>query len=355
MSSRRFDRLLNCCGLALLLGVAAGGTAVLLAPGSALRPRVARAGDPPAAATASTAATPLDPAAWGEDHVGQPVPEFVESGECLFCHRGSVGGDWQRNRHALTIHDVAPDGAELKPLVAAHAEAAAQVRLLLGHSRSVRYLRKSEKYGHLDLLNVGAAGTRGGRFKLTGDAEPVWQPEHFNQRCAGCHSLAVDPETAAFAAPSLDCFACHGDATEEHANEPALMPLAKARRDPPRVVVSICAQCHVRHGHSRSTGRPYATNFVAGDNLFKDFEVDWSAADDPALNTIDRHVLENVRDVVLWGREELTCVSCHTVHKSDDSRHRELPRTTSCQVCHEPDKPLTEFLRSEVHSPLCEY
>ena len=29
----------------------------------------------------------LDPAAWGSDHVGQAVPEYMESGECLFCHR----------------------------------------------------------------------------------------------------------------------------------------------------------------------------------------------------------------------------------------------------------------------------
>ena len=42
------------------------------------------------------------------------------------------------------------------------------------------------------------------------------------------------------------------------------------------MVTSICAQCHVRTGKSRSTGLPYPNNFVAGDNLFRDFQVDFS-------------------------------------------------------------------------------
>ena len=33
----------------------------------------------------------LDPAAWGSDHVGKPVPEYVTGDECLFCHRDDVG------------------------------------------------------------------------------------------------------------------------------------------------------------------------------------------------------------------------------------------------------------------------
>jgi hypothetical protein len=32
-----------------------------------------------------------DPAAWGTNHVGQPVPEYVHGDECLFCHRFNVG------------------------------------------------------------------------------------------------------------------------------------------------------------------------------------------------------------------------------------------------------------------------
>src|SRR5262245_22811720 len=49
---------------------------------------------------------PLDPAAWGSDHVGKPVPEYTTGDECLFCHREKVGPAWAANRHNLTIRAV---------------------------------------------------------------------------------------------------------------------------------------------------------------------------------------------------------------------------------------------------------
>ena len=67
------------------------------------------------------------------------------------------------------------------------------------------------------------------------------------------------------------------------------------------MVTSICASCHVRFGKSKTCGLPYPTNFVAGDNLFKDFQVDFGQADDEKLNPADRHVIANVRDVVVEG------------------------------------------------------
>src|SRR5262245_32164886 len=45
----------------------------------------------------------LDPAAWGSDHVGKPVPEFTTGDECLFCHREKIGTKWAENPHNLTI------------------------------------------------------------------------------------------------------------------------------------------------------------------------------------------------------------------------------------------------------------
>ena len=40
----------------------------------------------------------IDPAAWGESHGGQLVPEFTHGYECLFCHRNDIGPGWQKNR-----------------------------------------------------------------------------------------------------------------------------------------------------------------------------------------------------------------------------------------------------------------
>src|SRR5205807_2128167 len=139
--------------------------------------------------------------------------------------------------------------------------------------------------------------------------------------CAGCHATAVDVKERSFAARSLDCYVCHGEVVLEHSKNTALVHLSRKRKDDARVVTSICAQCHIRTGKSRSTGLPYANNFVAGDNLFRDFQVDFSDTALAKLNPGDRHVLENIRDVVILGKEEITCLSCHEVHKQSSKKH----------------------------------
>lgn len=337
-------------GLLLALGLAGLGL-LLLGPANHA-PRVL------AAQPAATPTETLDPAAWGSDHVEEDLPEYVEQGECLFCHRIEVGKTWQTDPHAVTVRDAEPDHPAQKALAAqpATAELAAAVQLLVGGDQHLRFARRSARFGQLELLDVGAQRGRGRSFRLVHAEHPEWLPgDHFAHGCAGCHTSGVDPTTGSFFALANDCFVCHGDVPLDHTEEAALVHLAKTRRDPPRVVTSICAQCHLRGGRSQSTGRPYATNFVAGDNLFRDFQVDWSLADNPELNPGDRHVWQNARDVVLYGRESTTCLSCHQVHGNDTKRHRDLPDGPQCLVCHEPGKPKNEPLRYEVHSDVCEY
>jgi hypothetical protein len=308
------------------------------------------------AAEAPVAKT-LDPAAWGEDHVGQEIPEYMESGECLFCHRNEVGTTWGANKHNRTIREPEADNAALAALQGnpATKSLADEVQLILGDTRENRFLKRSAAYGKLDLLSTGATLSRTGRAKLDHVEQPAWNPDIFAAECAGCHATAIDPETHAFAAPSLDCFVCHGDAPPEHANDAKLMPLAKNRKESPAAVTSICAQCHVRFGKSKSTGLPYPNNFVAGDNLFRDFEVDFAQADDPKINHADQHVLDNVRDVVLYGRESLTCLTCHNVHTGSSKAHREVPDQKYCLHCHEAGKSKKEHIPYEVHSERCRY
>jgi hypothetical protein len=121
------------------------------------------------------------------------------------------------------------------------------------------------------------------------------------------------------------------------------------------VIASICGQCHLRGGKSRSTGLPYPNNFVGGDNLFRDFQVDWTKADDTRLNPGDRHVWSNTRDVVLDGRGEMTCLTCHDVHGRSTVRHRTLADEQYCGHCHEPGRPKSLVRQYEVHSEVCEY
>ena len=255
------------------------------------------------------------PAAWGADHVGQAVPEYIDGEECLFCHRREIGAAWPANPHAQSLRSDGLDG------------------FLLG-ARQLRLARP----GLLEIrTNTG------------------WDAEKFAERCAGCHASGVDPESKLFWSVGIDCYACHGDTPLEHTADTSRVWFSNERPGEAREIVSICGQCHLRGGRSRSTGRPYAANFVAGDNLFRDFEVDWARADDPSLDPADRHVWFNARQVAVEGEERLTCLRCHDVHAASSERHRRVLRNPVCWTCHQEAEKLTPPPKTENHSPVCEY
>ena len=158
----------------------------------------------------------------------------------------------------------------------------------------------------------------------------------------------------AFSAFGLDCYTCHGVVNLEHTGDTALNWLSKKRRDDVEAVTAIGAQCHLRGGKSRTTGLPHANNFVAGDNLFKDYAVDFSRADDENLNAGDRHVWRNVRDVVV-GRSDVKCISCHRVHANSSDKHRRVLTGAICLECHNAQGPRKAVKRYRVQSALCEY
>jgi predicted CXXCH cytochrome family protein len=288
--------------------------------------------------------------------VGKPVPEYTTGDECLFCHR-EVGKTWGENRHNLTIRPYdpeSPSGLALKQPPAK--EFADAVKLVLGGRHRHRFLKPAKEYGKLDLLSIEWVPPRAGRpGKLASVERPHWNATQFADSCAGCHATAVDPKEKAFASVSLDCYTCHGNVPAEHAKKPELAYLSPKRKDEARVVTSICAQCHVRTGKSKETGRPYPTNFVAGDNLFRDFQVDFSPEALRDQSTADRHVLENVRDVVLLGRDAVTCLSCHDVHGSSSKKHHRVPKGENCLTCHKADPPGDELKPFTNFSKTCGY
>jgi len=283
-------------------------------------------------AAGAWAQTRLDPAAWGSDHVGKPVPEFVHGDECLFCHRNDIGPGWQKNPHGIAVRQ-REDAAELIQKL----NPPADVEFFLGSRNRIRFLKKSG-YGKFAMLS----------------SKGEWEKDKFADRCAGCHSTGVEPKTRAFAAFGLDCYTCHGVVDLEHTADTAKMWLSKKRRDDTKAITSICAQCHLREGKSRSTGLPYANNFMAGDNLFKDYQVDFSKAEDQALNPGDRHVWRNVRDVVVNG-SDVTCLSCHRVHANSSAKHRRVLTGAICLDCHHAQGPKKAVKHYEIHSALCEY
>jgi len=298
----------------------------------------------------------LDPKAWGGNHAGKPVPEFVQGDECLFCHRNDIGPGWPTNTHGATVRqkEDAPKLAEFLKGQAPLAPIAGEIEYFMGSRHRVRFLKKAG-YGKFALLNTQAALGADGRFQLSGDGKLAWDAERFANRCAGCHASGVDASTKAFAAFGLDCFTCHGVVDPKHTGDTSQVFLSKKRRTESQVITSTCAQCHLRMGKSRSTGLPYPNNFVAGDNLFQDYELDFGKADDESLNPGDRHILRNVRDVVVYGLESPTCVSCHDVHKQSSLKHHRTPRTAICSDCHNAEGSIKGSKAYTVHSAVCEY
>src|SRR6266404_4261381 len=248
-----------------------------------------------------------------QDHVGKPVPNYVTGDECLFCHRVKVADTWQQNPHARTVWPN-EKGDEF-----------------IG-AKLARPLRKAG-YGKFDILNVDKKN---------------WDKNKFADRCAGCHTTAVDPETKAFSATALDCYTCHGVADPNHTKDTTLMRFSSKYPKNAQEIVSVCGSCHLRGGKSRSSGLPYPNNFAPGDDLFRDFDVDLSQADN------DRHVFTNVRDVLKNG-STVTCLNCHAIHTDSSTKHKRVLTSAICQDCHNAEGPKSVVKKYEVHSALCEY
>lgn len=300
---------------------------------------------------------PLNPAAWGGNHVGKPIPDFVHGDDCLFCHRNDIGPTWQKNSHGITVRE-RQDAPSLVTVLKSQpvlASVEPKVEYFMGSRHYVRFLKKNG-YGKFDILSTQAVLSENGQAKDWQNVEaPKWDPDKFGNQCAGCHSTAVDPKLKAFSAFGLDCYTCHGNVNLEHTNDTSLIFLSKKSKKDPKAIESDCAQCHLRMGKARSTGLPYPNNFIAGDNLFQDYQVDLSKADDASLNAGDRHVLQNVRDVVVYGKDFPTCVNCHQVHANSSEKHRRMPQSEICMDCHNADDHYKSVKKYTVHSSLCEY
>jgi hypothetical protein len=305
----------------------------------------------------------VDPAAWGSNHVGKPMPEYVHGDECLFCHRNDIGTTWQKNAHGVTVRQ-REDAPELDAMLKAQpalASRASEIEYFLGSRNRVRFLKK-DGYGKFATLSAQAvvgepkqpSQPKLSTARLLGGDSLTWDREKFGASCAGCHSTGVDAKEKTFSAFGLDCYVCHGDVNLDHTKDTSLILLSKKRRSDAKVITSICAQCHLRETKSRSSGLPWPNNFVAGDNLFQDLVVDWAKADDEKMNGGDRHVWRNVRDVAVLGKETVTCLSCHQVHGNSSLKHRRVLRTEACSDCHR-DEGYKDLKSFTVQSGLCEY
>ena len=169
---------------------------------------------------------------------------------------------------------------------------------------------------------------------------------------------AVDSVTRQFQSMGNDCYTCHGDVPEAHTKDKSKALLASGRTEDPKVVVSMCAQCHLRGGKSKTTGLPYAYNFFPGEDLFKDYQVDFAKADDKTLNPGDRHIYWLAREVMQNGEKKVTCITCHKIHAQSTKLHWVAFRSRGsnppmCLICHSTEGAYTPGY--VVHSATCEY
>lgn len=301
----------------------------------------------------------------GSSHVGKPLPDYLTGDECLFCHRNTVGSNWNVNEHQKTLRPMAAV-PEIEAVLRSHPNLqsfADQVRFVLGNERQIRLLKKSEKYGRLDILSAVLQPNQDGSVSLVNKDAFHWDTETFGQRCAGCHATAVDSRTQSFSATGIDCYACHGVVDLRHAKDTSLVFLSKKRNDPPSVIASTCGQCHIRTGQSKASGLPYANNHVVGDNLFADFEVDLSSESLAAAPPRERHILANIRDSLHFQKQtekkaanqSISCLSCHNVHRGSVRKHRKIDPSDYCHICHQPSDMELTYNRKEKHHALCGY
>jgi hypothetical protein len=235
----------------------------------------------------------------------RPVHEGYPTGDaCLFCHRNDIGATWLDNSHAWTTRAVSEEPVVGPlPADATHVIGKDPFRAL-----------KQTGYGKLSLRTVGGS---------------EWQDNVFAKECAGCHTTAVDPDTGQFSSLGLDCYSCHGNVPDDHATRKNTALLAKGRKASPREVLSICGSCHLRGGRSKATGRPYPDAFVAGDDLFQDFDV--NGVPRAQLDESDTHVHVKTR-AVLEGKSTKTCVDCHRVHGPPERKDGGAARHSD--ICH---------------------
>ncbi|NUM55157.1 MAG: hypothetical protein HUU46_16050 [Candidatus Hydrogenedentes bacterium] len=229
-------------------------------------------------------------------------------------------------------------------------EKAKGAEFVMGRNARLRFLKPTDAYGTLALLGASWLPET-----KTWKGSATWDSAKFGAKCSGCHASGVDSTTKTFQMPSLDCHTCHGLAVPEHTEDGGLMLLSVQGSTRPEVEVSICGSCHLRGGKSKSTGLAYPNNFVPGDNLLKDFEVELSEARIAKEGLGDAHILQNVRDVAVLGKTDMMCTTCHDVHGETAAKHTMLQTRPSCFVCHIGEGPLKAVRPYERHSETCEY
>jgi len=135
--------------------------------------------------------------------------------------------------------------------------------------------------------------------------------------CLSCHDPTSSPKFKIYGEKTTDegmCIECHADKKEGLGAKPSVHP-----------VVESCTTCHDPHGSVNLALVVSPVNVLCGS-----CHEEISQTPHPVV----RHPLKG-RTIASRGGAEISCVSCHDPHFSDNERLLVSPKSMLCQQCHE--------------------
>ncbi len=232
-----------------------------------------------------------------------------------------------------------------------------RVDAVLGGKLTLRYLQKrGDGYVFLpcewDAINKQVQPFRPGD----------WQTFSFDEKCAACHTTGWDAKTTRWLEPGVGCESCHGPASRHGAYQNAGGMVKFAELSPVNEAM-ICSSCHLQGGYSLKSERRFPEGYTPGDNLFAIYRYPWEELENEARGMIEGRTVGNPVDVhqkihmklLLDGRNDLKCTSCHDVHAGKTARHTALPRQEFCYQCHTNENGQLGLKEYQVACPICEF
>ena len=327
------------------------------------------------------------------------VVGFASSDACRSCHPAEYDS-WHRSYHRTMTQPPSPatvrpafDGRErmagpLRVRPERRDDAwwltidgvAHEVVMVTGSHSQQRFWTRSGAGRALSMLRAGylIAEDRwvpgDDTFVMPPDAPEIDEPGLWNRNCINCHSVAGQPRLAgagiadsAVAELGIACEACHGPGAQHVAahREPVARLLRHGEDAPDPTIVNparlsaaqssqVCGQCHSVFVFRNPAGwRAHGASYRAGDALDADrWEVRQPGG--PGAPTPPPGFLESrfwpdgmvrvsgreytaLRESACARRGELSCVSCHTMHRSDpdDQLKAGMDGDAACSPCHD--------------------
>jgi hypothetical protein len=291
---------------------------------------------------------------------------FVGSDRCAACHQIQYKG-WVKTFHSTVIQDARehPEailGDFTDPDLPFKKE---DVWYTIGGHWDQRYLTKIDDDFYV-LPRLWSVQSRSWRPYSTW----AWKKRPYSKYCAGCHSVAYDPENKIYIEHTIGCEACHGPG-RAHVNSSGMGKIVNPEKLSDDLADMVCASCHVR-GKDKSGQYFYPVGYVPGYDLSKHLVPLEKKEGESAKESIlrlwkkweaDREAQARSRCEVCGihqknkskgnGRDvNSVCLGCHEFGENLEKHTRHRPDVEiSCSDCHKQKvNPVNQPKQEDVHS-----